>query len=166
MRNSRLKITALLGLLLAAAPSRAAIYTFNFPTGASAETEEGEGIHLRGAGKFDTKLGTASGGGAFTIYNAFDELDGPIYRGTWTVSGFESFAAQGGSNHGSQGGILKVTILVNFGGADIEAAELTITCPFIDGAFDEPNDAIAVSLSGEEFVNAAGGFVAFHLDRP
>jgi len=166
MRNSCLQIAALFGLLLAAAPARAAIYTFNLPQGAAAETEEGEGIHLRGAGKFDTKLGTASGGGAFTIYNAFDEPDGPIYHGTWTVSGFQSFVAQGGPNKGAQGGILKLQILVDFGGGDIEAADLKITCPFIDGAFDEPNDAIAVSLSGEEFVIPAGGFVAFHLEKP
>jgi hypothetical protein len=157
---------ALFGLLLAAAPSRAAIYTFNLPTGASAETEEGEGIQLRGGGKFDTKLGTASGGGAFTVYNAFDELDGPIYHGTWTVSGYQDFVAQGGPHKGAQGGILTITILVNFGGGDIEAATVTMTCPFINGAFDEPNDAISVSLNGEEFVTPAGGFVAFHLEKP
>lgn len=67
----------------------------------------GDYIRLVGAGTFDPSTGTASGGGAFTHFNA----DGTVFaRGTWTVVSFVSFNSFGGPNPGTQDGLLKVIV--------------------------------------------------------
>jgi hypothetical protein len=156
----------LTGLIASPGTVQATGWSFNLPTGAAAQTDEGEGIQLRGAANFDPQHGTASGGGAFTVYNAFDEADGPIFHGTWVVTGFKSFVSEGGPSNGFQGGIVQVTVTLLFkDGSSNTDVVLTATCPFINGAFQEENDAIVLtgdSLGEEQFIHPAGGFVAIH----
>src|SRR4051794_6752259 len=113
--TSRFHIVALLGLLLAGVTAHASLWTFNLPNGAAAQTAAGEGIRLRGAGKFDPEHRTATGSGALTAYNVPVAMGGPILHGTWTVTGFEHFDSQGGENKGAQGGTVQVTVSLDFG---------------------------------------------------
>jgi hypothetical protein len=169
--TSRFNCLALLALLLAAVPARASLWTFNLPNGAAAETAEGEGLRLRGAGKFDPDQHTAIGSGALTAYNVPAQMRGPILHGTWTVTGFEHFDSQGGQNKGAQGGTVQVTVSLDFGNGNvISNVTLTVVCPLDDdGAFDEEDDAITLtgaSLGVEQYDHPAGGFTAIHLSKP
>jgi hypothetical protein len=136
-----------------------------------------ETIQLSGAGTFDPGTRTASGGGAFTIYNAFDdaELGGPIFYGTWKATDVISWQPDGGPNPGLQGGILKVHINLTFTaglkhefkGLTDTGVTLIIICPFVNGQFVESGDAINIDYLGfEVFATNPTGLTSFHIKRP
>src|SRR3989475_6985024 len=104
--------TAMLG---SAHATGAASYSFNLirPNSATAESTisgtpvvGGDVLRLTGSGAFGGTNVIATGGGSFTHYRP----DGSVFaRGTWVVTGFQSFKSYGGPNPGVQGGLPLVT---------------------------------------------------------
>ncbi len=122
---------ALQGVAYASSPST---YAFNLigPNQALATNtipgtpiEAGAVLRLTGSGTFDVSSATASGGGSFTHYNP----DGSVFaRGTWLVTGFQSFTPYGGPSSGIQGGLLRVTITLFGPEATFAGLTLQVSC--------------------------------------
>jgi hypothetical protein len=182
--RSLLLATALLGFLPTVQASEWGFNLIGKPSVEKTEHDElneelPEVIQMTGAGKFNPEAGTASGGGAFAMFNAVDELDGPFggptFRGTWKVTDLTSWTPDGGPNPGLQGGTLQVRITLFFKvglnkeskGFEFPGVGLTIICPFVDGQFVESEDAINVDILGLElFSTNPTGFTAFHVKQP
>ena len=116
----------------------------------------GDILRLTGSGAFDTVAGTASGGGSFTHYKP----DGTAFaRGTWVVTGFQSFKSYGGPNGGKQGGLLLVTVTLF--GPEITFAGLTlqVSC-IIDAPTGSPDEG--TTLPGL-FSEPVGGSTLIHV---
>jgi hypothetical protein len=128
-----------------------------------------ETIQMTGAGTFNPEQGTASGGGSFTIVNAFDDIGGPTFHGTWKVTEFISWEPDGEPKHGLQGGILRVQIMLFF-----EAGARPAFKPFTLGGPSQPGlvltitgDGINVDFFGEEtFGTNPTGLAVFHIKKP
>ena len=164
-------LATLLGPLAAA---QATDWGFTLIGAPTAENEQAEILRMTGAGAFNPAKGTAAGGGSFAFFNAFDEnpVTG-ILRGTWTVTGFDSFDSQGGPNRGAQGGTLLVEITLLFEGGPLAGASLpgtlAVICPFVNGAFQESGDAIVFTtpvMPEAQFTIPTGGLTAFHIQKP
>ncbi len=85
----------------------------------------GDVLRVTGSGAFDTLAGTASGGGSFTHYKP----DGTVFaRGTWVVTGFQSFTSYGGPNPGIQGGLLLLTVTLIGPDATFTGLTLQVSC--------------------------------------
>ena len=135
--------------------------------------EPPETLQMTGAGAFNPDQGTASGGGSFTVFNAFDPLDmaigGPTFYGTWTVTEFMSWKPEGDPEvepkRGPQGGTLKVRISMvfkvgvkpEFRGLQLDGVVLTLS-----------GEGINVDVPGttEIFGSNHTGLVAFHPKKP
>src|SRR5713101_3601916 len=114
--TSVLTILALATATLGNAHATNTSYSFNLigPNTAMAQNTipgtpitAGDVLRLTGSGAFDTSTGTANGAGSFTHYKP----DGSVFaRGTWTVTGFQSFTSYGGPRPGTQGGVLLVQV--------------------------------------------------------
>src|SRR2546425_10054174 len=111
--SSVLAILALATAMLGSAHATgAASYSFNLirPNSAKAENTvpgtpivAGDVLRLTGSGALDGTNAIATGGGSFTHYKP----DGAVFaRGTWLVTGFQSFQSYGGPNPGGPGGLL------------------------------------------------------------
>lgn len=119
------------GIAYATSPSA---YTFNLtgPNQALATATipgtpivAGAVLRLTGSGAFDISSSTASGGGSFTHYNP----DGSVFaRGTWVVTGFQSFTPYGGPSSGIQGGLLLVTVTLFGPDATFTGLTLQVSC--------------------------------------
>ena len=124
-------VPALQGAVRASSPSS---YSFNLigPNQALATNtipgtpiEAGAVLRLTGSGLFNLSSATASGGGSFTHYNP----DGSVFaRGTWVVTGFQSFTPYGGASSGIQGGLLLVTITIIGPEATFAGLTLQVSC--------------------------------------
>jgi hypothetical protein len=115
--SSALTIFALATTIFGSAyAASATTYSFNLrgPNTALAQNNipgtpitAGDVLRLTGSGTFDTSKGTASGGGSFTHYKP----DGSVFaKGTWVVTGFQSFTGYSSPNRHRQGGVLLVTV--------------------------------------------------------
>jgi len=168
-------VLLLAAFLASLATTQAGLWSFNLiggPTAINQRPDNGEEETLRmtGSGSFDTRTGTASGGGAFVFTNA-EEPGGPTFRGVWVATGLDSFDPAGGLNPGLQGGTLKVNITLIFNLGFESPGTLTVICPFDGVAFDEANDGIEVfvELVNETFTTTPGGApgsTVFHIVKP
>ena len=168
---------ALFGPLTSASATEWGFTLIGSPSAERSGDPDHETIQMTGAGTFDPGKGTASGGGAFVVFNAFDEPDfgGPIIHGTWKATRVISWTPDGGLNNGLQGGTLKLAVTVFFRnglvpelkGFSADCFELTIICPFVNGAFVESGDAINVNICGLElFDTNHSGLTVFHIIKP
>jgi hypothetical protein len=140
----------------------------------SAERNDDEEFHeiiqMTGAGTFNPEQGTASGGGSFTIFNAFDDaaLGGPIFHGTWQVTEFISWEPEGAPKPGLQGGTLQVQIMLFFkAGVKPEFKGFTLGGPSLPVRLTITGDGINVDFFGVEvFATNPTGLAAFHLKKP
>ncbi len=113
-----------------------------------------------GARDFYKIVETASGQGAFAIFNGFEEPDvffgGPNFRGTWEVTDFVGWTPDGGLQ-------VLVTLTVKVGlneafkdvGLDVPGVLVTIT-----------EDGIIVDFGFELFSTNPTGSAAFHVKKP
>lgn len=141
------------------------------PTAVNQESSTGEFMRLTGSGLFDTTLHKVIASGSFSIFGAFDESPAGLFRGTWVATDLGSFAPAGGPSPGLQGGTLTITTTFNFSaGFSLSGIQLTVVCPYVNGAFQESNDAIIVQLEPDETFTkppgGSGGFTIFHLLSP
>src|SRR2546426_5666863 len=115
--SSFLAILALATAMLGSAHATGvASYSFNLVSPNSAKAENtvrgtpivaGDVLRLTGSGAFDGTNAIATGGGSFTHYKP----DGSVFaRGTWLVTGFQSFKSYGGPQPGGSGGLLLLTM--------------------------------------------------------
>jgi hypothetical protein len=159
----------LAAVLASMATARATDWGFNLIKGPTVETADGEILRMTGSGTFNPDSNTASGGGSFLAFNAFDEVPGTgIIRGTWEVTGFDNFSPDGGLSPGAQGGTLNIEILFSFEVGIVGGTlpgTLTVICPFDGVAFPETNDAIMFTspFMPEAFIFPTDGFTAFHI---
>jgi hypothetical protein len=129
---------------------------------------EGEALRITGSGTFNPVAGTITGGGAFTIYNA-EELGGITARGSWVPTGVVSFTPDGGPNPGLQGGTLTFSAVFQFNLGFNVPVVLTVICPYVNGAFQEANDAVELQIGDELFTpppGGSGGATIFHIVTP
>jgi hypothetical protein len=150
---------ALLGLLPVVQASNWGFTLTGKVTTENIETQEPhEVLQMTGAGKFNPEAGTASGGGAFAVFNGFDELDqlfgGPTFRGTWKVTDFVDWTPDGLE--------VLVTLFYKVGtndenkGLKFEGVPVLIT-----------EDGIILDFFGLElFAANTTGSVEFHLNKP
>src|ERR1043166_3094604 len=82
--------------------------------------------------------------------------------GQWVPTSVVSWVSDGGPNPGAQGGTLVMNVNFNFSFGLTLPASVTIICPFVNGAFQESDDAALVTLLDEEFVTPLGGLTVFH----
>jgi hypothetical protein len=118
-----------------------------------------EVIQMTGTGTFDPASETASGGGSFTMINAFDDVDvavgGPDFGGKWTITDFVSWTPDSR---------LQVLVTLTFTKGLNEASEGLII-PGIGVTISE--DGIILDLLGIEFFSTnPTGSAAFHLKKP
>ncbi len=133
-----------------------------------ADSTHGESMSLTGMGNFDTGLKTAQASGTFIIAGAPDEPGGPNFHGTWSATSFDTFLPSGGHGPEQQGGTLYLTVNFNFsGGHTVPGVKLTVIRPFVNGHFQDKNDAVNVQLGPNEFFtrppDGSGGKVRFQL---
>lgn len=115
-------------------------------------------LRLTGSGSFDVSSSTASGGGSFTHYNP----DGSVFaRGTWVVTGFQSFTPYGGPSPGIQGGLLHLTVTLFGPEATFSGLTLQVNCDV-----NAPSGAPAegTTLVGL-FPMPIGGSTLIHIDN-
>jgi len=118
----------------------------------------GDVIRFTGSGAFDTSASTANGGGSFT----HSRPDGTIIaRGTWVVTGFQSFTSYGGPEPGHQGGLLHVTVTLYGPEATFTGLTLQVSC-LINAPSGAP--AEGTTLVGL-FSEPTGGHTLFHLNE-
>jgi len=124
-----------------------------------ATNANGDSIRVTGSGTFDT-AGSVNGQGSYSIRNSAGAV---TERGTWSATEFVSFNSDGGPNNGLQGGDLVITVtLFPNNGSPQEGVSLTLDCPYENGVFDVPSCDITIA----DFLNPAGGVMAFHLIEP
>jgi hypothetical protein len=155
-------VPALQGVVRASSPSA---YSFNLigPNRALATNtipgtpiEAGAVLRLTGSGLFDVSSATASGGGSFTHYNP----DGSVFaRGTWVVTGFQSFTPYGGPSSGKQGGLLRVTITLFGPEATFAGLTLQVSCE-INAPSGSPGEGTTILGL---FPVPVGGRTLFHI---
>src|SRR5713101_3364995 len=156
--------TAMLGSAHATA---AASYSFNLigPDSATAANTvpgtpivAGDVLRLTGSGAFDGTNAIATGGGSFTHYKP----DGSVFaRGTWIVTGFQSFRSYSGPNPGVQGGLLRVTVTLIGPEATFAGLTLQVSC-LVNAPPGAPEEG--TTLSGL-FQEPSGGNTLFHLNN-
>ena len=154
--------TAMLG---SAHATGAASYSFNLirPNSATAESTisgtpvvGGDVLRLTGSGAFGGTNVIATGGGSFTHYRP----DGSVFaRGTWVVTGFQSFKSYGGPNPGVQGGLLLVKVTLIGPEATFAGLTLQVSC-LINAPAGAPEEG--TTLPGL-FQEPTGGTTLFHL---
>jgi len=169
---TRLGLSLLLWLGTMLGPTiraQATVWGFNLLSAPMAVTgSEGEALRITGSGTFDPVTGSITAGGAFTIYNA-EELGGITARGNWVATGVTSFTPDGGPNPGQQGGTLTFSAVFDFNLGFSVPVVLTVICPFVDGAFQEANDAVELQIVDELFTRppgGSGGTALFHIVAP
>ncbi len=114
-------------------------------------------LRLAGSGSFDISSGTASGGGSFTHYNP----DGSVFaRGTWVVTGFQSFNPYGGPSSGIQGGLLLVTITLFGPEATFAGLTLQVSC-LVNSPSGAPGEGTTILGL---FPVPVGGSTLFHVE--
>ena len=136
-----------------------------------ADSTHGESISLTGLGTFDTGAQTSQATGTFSIVGAPDETGGPDFHGIWSATKFDTFLPSGGHSPEEQGGTLYLTVNFHFsGGHMVPGVKLTVIRPFVNGHFEDNNDAVNVQLGANEFfsrpADGSGGKVRFQfMDR-
>ena len=164
--SSVLTILALATAMLGSANAAAATpYSFNLVSPNLSKAENtvlgtpivaGDVLRLTGSGAFDGTNAIATGGGSFTHYKP----DGSVFaRGTWVVTGFQSFKSYGGPNPGVQGGLLLVTVTLIGPEATFAGLALQVSC-LIDAPAGAPEEG--TTLPGL-FQEPTGGTTLFHL---
>jgi hypothetical protein len=158
-------MTVASALVGSASATTASSYAFNLigPNTSIAEATvpgtpiaAGDVLRLTGSGGFDTSTGTASGGGSFTHYKP----DGSVFaRGTWVVTGFQSFTSYGGPNPGTQGGVLHVTVTLFGPEATFAGLTLQVSCR-VNAPTGAPDEG--TTLPGL-FAEPTGGHTLFHI---
>ena len=117
----------------------------------------GDVLSLTGSGSFDMLAGTASGGGSFTHHKP----DGTVFaRGTWVVTGFQSFSSYGGPNPGIQGGLLLLTVTISGPEATFTGLTLQVSC-VVNAPAGAPDEG--TTLLGL-FSVPIGGTTLFHIN--
>jgi hypothetical protein len=158
--RSLLLATALLGLL----PTiQASDWKFNLIGKPSAEITTGEEqdppevIEMTGAGKFNPEAETASGGGAWAVFNAFAaSFGGPTFRGTWEVTDFVGWTPDGS---------LQVLATLTFKmGLNEATKEVGLALPKVLVTISE--DGINVAVGSGLFSTNMTGSARFHLKKP
>jgi len=166
--SSFLAILALATAMLGSAHATGvASYSFNLVSPNSAKAENtvrgtpivaGDVLRLTGSGAFDGTNAIATGGGSFTHYKP----DGSVFaRGTWVVTGFQSFRSYGGPNPGVQGGLLLVTVTLIGPEATFAGLTLQVSC-LINAPAGAPEEG--TTLPGL-FQEPTGGTTLFHLSN-
>jgi len=164
--SSLLAVFALATAMLGSAHATgAASYSFNLVSPNLAKAENtvpgtpivaGDVLRLTGSGAFDGTNAIATGGGSFTHYRP----DGSVFaRGTWVVTGFQSFKSYGGPNPGAQGGLLLVTVTLIGPEATFAGLTLQVSC-LINAPAGAPEEG--TTLPGL-FQEPTGGTTLFHL---
>jgi len=152
--------TALLAL---APPVQASDWGFNLIGKPSAEITTGEEedypevVEMTGAGRFNPETETASGGGAWAVFNAFAApFGGPTFRGTWEVTDFVGWTPDGE---------LQVLATLTFNVGLNEAAKAAgLALPNVLVTISD--DGINVAVGGGLFATNMTGSARFHLKRP
>lgn len=151
--------TALLGLL----PTlQASDWGFNLIGKPSAEITTGEEqdapevIQMTGAGKFNPEAETASGGGAWAVFNAFAaSFGGPTFRGTWEVTDFVGWTPDGR---------LQVLATLTFNvGLNAATKEVGLALPNVLVTISE--EGINVAVGSGLFSTNMTGSARFHLKK-
>jgi hypothetical protein len=132
------------------------------------DSTHAEAMTVTGGGTFNTALNTVTASGTFAISGAPDEPGGPNFNGTWKATALKSFLPSGGHNSHQQGGTLTITADFSFtGGPTLPGVQLTVIRPFVDGAFQDNNDAVTVVLDPDETFSrppgGSGGKTMFQL---
>ena len=164
--SSILTILALATAMLGSANAAAATpYSFNLVSPNLSKAENtilgtpivaGDVLRLTGSGGFDGTNAVVTGGGSFTHYRP----DGSVVaRGTWIVTGFQSFKSYGGPNPGVQGGLLLVTVTLIGPEATFAGLTLQVSC-LINAPAGAPEEG--TTLPGL-FQEPTGGTTLFHL---
>jgi hypothetical protein len=165
-------LVALLGPLSVAQATDWGFHLIGHPSVERDDDEEfHEMLHMTGAGTFNPQLGIASGGGSFTVFNAFDDADigGPIFHGTWKVIEFISWEPEDGEpKPGPQGGTLQVKIMMFFkAGVKPDFKGFTLGGPDLPVTLTITGDGINVDFFGVEvFATNPTGLAAFHIKKP
>ncbi len=114
----------------------------------------GDVLRLTGSGAFDTSTGTANGAGSFTHFKP----DGSVFaRGTWVVTGFQSFTSYGGPKPGVQGGLLHIQVTLG----PFTGLTLQVSC-LVNAPAGSPDEG--TTLPGL-FAEPTGGTTLFHLNK-
>ncbi len=149
-----------------AQPATATSYSFNLigPNTAVAEATvpgtpivAGDVVRFTGSGTFDTSAATASGGGSFTHSRADGSL---VVKGTWVVTGFQSFNSFGGPRPGTQGGVLLLTVTLVTSEATHPGRTLQVSC-LVNAPSGSPDEG--TTFPGL-FSDPTGGMTLFHLN--
>jgi hypothetical protein len=124
------------------------------------ERELPEIFQMSGAGSFSPEAGTASGQGAFAIFNGLEEPDsffgGPTFRGTWKVTDFVGWTPDGG---------LQVLVTFTFKNGLNEATKETgLIASGLLVTFTE--EGFTIDMGFELFASEMTGSTAFHLKKP
>ena len=123
------------------------------------ERELPEIFQMSGAGSFSPEAGTASGQGAFAIFNGLEEPDsffgGPDFRGTWKVTDFIGWTPEGG---------LQVLVTFTFkNGLNETFKPVGLVVPGLLVTFTE--EGFTIDMGFEFFASHMTGSTAFHLKK-
>ena len=176
IRRNRFVATALLlpllfvvfGVAALASPAVASSPTYSFDL-IGTQTEDPSThntIALIGAGSFDPSATTVVAGGPFAI---FSSSGSPLSSGTWKATNFVMFCPRGGPNHGTQGGVLVITVtFFPHEEEPITGITLTVTCLVsgIGGIGCNPGaEGITVTGSDGNFTAEQQGHTLFHQNQ-
>jgi hypothetical protein len=135
-----------------------------------AKTASGDVVTLTGSGQVEPKRERATGGGTFVVKHA----NGTELKGVYTVTGFESFKAAGGSLAGAgpidgigtlkqtMGGLLlmKVELVASDGTSHPGVLGVDCALPGVEFPIEE---GVTLTTGPLKFTQKSGGSTLFHV---
>jgi hypothetical protein len=147
-----------------ASPAVASDPTYSFDlTGTQTEDPSTHNtIALTGAGSFDPSARTVVASGVFAIFSSSGSR---LSSGTWKATDFGTFCPRGGPNHGTQGGVLVITVtFFPHGGQPITGVTITVNC--LVGTGCSPGaEGVTVTGTDGNFTEGQQGHTLFHLNQ-